>query len=59
VWLAYTTLTAIHTHLAVQYQVCVVAQPTTAFQILLRQRNAPEQKSDLRCVFRNAALKTK
>ena len=49
-WLAYTTLTTIHTHLAVQYQMCVIAQlPHVLLLTTTLRLNAPTSLP--KCVF--------
>ena len=49
-WLAYTTLTRIHPHLAVQYQMCVIRQlPHVPLLVTTLWRGAPT--SLWKCVF--------
>ena len=50
VWLAYTTLTPIHPHLAVQYQMCVITQlPHVLLLTATLRQGVPTSLS--KCVF--------
>jgi hypothetical protein len=55
VWLAYTTLTPIHPHLAVQYQMCVITQlPHVLLLATTLRLNAPTSLP--KCVWRTSSL---